>query len=417
MRTERVYPDAPTFVESIRSIGYSFESAVADIIDNSISKQARNIQVCFDSIEPRFLAIVDDGCGMSSEELKDAMKYGSRSSLEQRSSDDLGRFGLGLKMASLSQCRQLTVVSKKNGVLSGTEWNLDQIGDWSLIIYDDSEFGDIPCMDLLRKNETGTLVVWRKFDRLGIGSDDYSEIFDNKIALSKKHLSLVFHRYLEPEAITKKINISFNGANLVAIDPFLTKNPATQQMEEDVIVIEEQKIRVRPYVLPFSAKLSQSEKKLLDDTSELKLNQGFYVYRNKRLIIWGTWFRLLRQEELKRLARIRIDIPNCLDSVWGIDIKKSSASLPEAIKERLKAIVSKAGDRSEHVYQYRGRKANDDKLEHVWSVVENRGEVKYKINRDTALFKGVQDSLPDSEQSKLNALITMIEDAFPFRDV
>lgn len=417
MTTEKIYPDAPTFVESIRSIGYSFESAVADIIDNSISKRAKNIQVTFDSIEPRFLAITDDGCGMNLGELKEAMKYGSRSSLEQRASDDLGRFGLGLKMASLSQCRQLTVVSKKDGVMSGAEWNLDCIGDWTIIVYDKEEIDKLPSIESLQNNKTGTLVLWRNFDRLGTGTDDHSGIFDQKIVITKKHLSLVFHRYLEPDTVTKKIVISFNGCNLIAIDPFMTKNPATQQMEEDVISLDGQEIRVRPYVLPFSAKLTQSEKKLLDDTSDLKLNQGFYVYRNRRLIIWGTWFRLLRQEELKRLARIRIDIPNCLDSVWAIDIKKSSAALPEAIKERLKAIVSKAGDRSEDVYRYRGRKANDDKIEHVWSVFENRGEVKYRINRETALFKGVQDSLNDEGLSRLDALVTMIEDAFPFRDV
>lgn len=417
MRTEHVYPDASTLVESTRSIGYSFESAVADIIDNSLSKNAKDIIIRFDSNNPRFLAVIDDGIGMDEEELINAMKYGSKSSLEERSSTDLGRFGLGLKMASLSQCRMLTVVTKKNGVLVGAEWNLDMIGDWALIMYEEPEIRKLPCFDILNSFKSGTIVLWRNFDRLGKEENLQGLVFDKNIQLTKKHLSLVFHRYLEPETVSQKISITINGDRIGAIDPFFVRNPATQQLEEELIMVEGGEVRVKPFVLPFSSKLTNPERKLLDDISDLKLGQGFYVYRNKRLIVWGTWFRLLRQEELKRLARVRVDIPNSLDSAWGIDIKKSTAVLPESIKDRLKTIVSKAGGRSEEVYRYRGRKATQDNLDHIWNVIDNRGKISYKINRDSVLVKKIQDSLADSGRSAFNSLILMLEDTFPVRDV
>ncbi|RGS49207.1 ATP-binding protein [Holdemanella biformis] len=113
MNEVKLIPNAPILIESTRSIGYSFETALADIIDNSLAKKANKIDVYFNSIDSPFVMVIDNGVGMNLEELTDAMRYGSKSSLEERDRNDLGRFGLGLKTASLSQCRKLTVFSKK----------------------------------------------------------------------------------------------------------------------------------------------------------------------------------------------------------------------------------------------------------------------------------------------------------------
>ena len=421
MRTCVVKPDAPILIESTRSVGYSFEAAVADIIDNSISKNAKDIRLYFTSRPIQYLSIIDDGDGMSLSELEEAMKYGSRSSLDKRDESDLGRFGLGLKMASLSQCRKLTVISKKNNEVNAVSWDIDHINkakDWSLIIYSKEEIEYFPTFDYLKEIKSGTIVLWQNFDRIKTSSNDPTKSFDELIEKAQEHIALVFHRYLGAEKQSMKINILFNDMPLKPIDPFMTDHPSTQPLAETPIKEEDGYILVKPYVIPLPSKLNANERRKYDKLStDLHLNQGFYVYRNFRLIIWGTWFKLIRRDELNRLARVRVDIPNKLDHIWNIDVKKSSAELPDMIKDRLVSIIKDAVGRSEKVYRYRGRKVTDEQFDHIWDVSDVRGEIKYSINKDSVLYKKVYNSLPDEDAPYFNSLILLIENSFPFMDV
>lgn len=337
MRQKIVVPEAPILVESTRSIGYSFEAALADIIDNSISAGAGNIYVDFQALPDPYVCVADDGCGMNLLELEKAMRYGSQSSTEKRSKKDLGRFGLGMKMASLSQCRRVTVISKKDGEINAAAWDLDYIAstqNWSLQLYSENEVKNYPGIEYLQYVNTGTVVVWQNFDRLKQESDNFSRAFNDRLVLTKKHVSLVFHRYLNGDVgVRNYIKICFNGDEIHGIDPFLTDNPATQPLSEQQIRIDNEIITVKPYVLPLVSKLTAKERKARAENSELRLKQGFYIYRNKRLIVWGTWFRLIKQNELGKLAMVRVDIPNTLDSIWEIDIRKSKANLPYMIKK------------------------------------------------------------------------------------
>lgn len=293
MEYKIILPFAPILVESTRSIGYSFESALADIIDNSVSKGAKKIFVNYDSMEPQYAAVIDDGCGMDPSELELAMRYGSKSSLETRDQDDLGRFGLGLKMASLSQCRKLTVATKKNGIICAAQWNLDLITerkDWVLLWYNENDIDKIRFIGELRSRDSGTIVIWEDFDRTTKGSADKAKTFDEKIEIARNHISLVFHRFIGDENPSQRINIYFNKDRVEPVDPFLLNNAATQPLVEQTFVVEGSEIKVKPYVLPYVSKLSSKDKKQLGDINDLRQNQGFYVYRNKRLIIWGTCF-------------------------------------------------------------------------------------------------------------------------------
>ncbi len=420
MKTEQVIPFASNLVESTRAIGYSFESAVADVIDNSIAKDAHSIDLYFDSMAPRYLAIVDNGSGMNFDELIQAMRYGSQNSSDDRAENDLGRFGLGLKMASLSQCRKLTVVSKKDGCVNGARWDLDLIydtNDWILQLFTADELEPLRCFDKLQGFNSGTLVLWEDFDRLEDGAADPERVFDEKIQLARRHIGLVFHRFLEKDGDATKIRISMNGMPVIPIDPFLRSNPATQRLEEELIPVDGGVIKVKPYILPYRSKLSNKEKAQVTDINDLRQEQGFYVYRNKRLIVWGTWFRLVKSGELNKLARICIDIPNSIDSMWNIDIKKSTAALPDSIKDKLRNIVERTVGSSERVYRYRGRKINDS-LEHVWNLVEEREKTyRYYINRDLPIYKKLEKNLSDDDLKTLSSLIEMIEEAFPYADV
>ena len=165
-------PRASALAESLRDMGYSLRTALADVIDNSIAAGARNIDLLADTHEEiPAIGVLDDGSGMTQYELFEAMRPGSQSPLELRDADDLGRFGLGLKTASFSQCRRLTVLTKKDGVPSCASWDLDTVAardKWVVEVPDPSGLAGIRWAD--RLDGDGTLVVWEKLDRL-IGAD------------------------------------------------------------------------------------------------------------------------------------------------------------------------------------------------------------------------------------------------------
>lgn len=423
MNVQVVEPRADILVESTRSIGYTFESALADIIDNSIGNGATHIDVRFSSITPRYIAILDNGCGMTPDELIIAMRYGSKNVNDQRAESDLGRFGLGLKTASLSQCRKLTVISKKNNVISAASWDLDFIIEqqgWSLKVYDYDEMVTqynkaIPrILDELNAYETGTIVIWEDFDKMLEGTSEPGTLFDEKISIARLHLELIYHNFLDKTS-KSPIEIRFNYLPLVAKDPFLTKHPGTQPLSEESIVLDGHNIRVKPYILPYINKLSPEDINLLGTLDDLRNKQGIYVYRNNRLIIWGTWFRLDTKNELNKLARIRVDIPNSLDHIWDIDIKKSTASLPNSIKQNLKSIVKRAIGSSERVYTHQGNKLINDEYDHVWKLKETKEETFFEINKKLLIYKAFLQSLSTEQAKQFKALIKLIEATVPFK--
>lgn len=420
MREEQLIPNAPILVESTRSIGYSFESALADIIDNSLSVNATVINVEYESLPSKaYLSIIDNGDGMSQEELRSAMRYGSRSSLDVRSSIDLGRFGLGMKTASLSQCRELTVVSKKDGKLSAAVWDLDYViekSDWIIKEYSDIEIDslNIPSLDELKKFKTGTLVMWRKFDKLKHSSQNFNKSFIDKVDLSRDHIALVFHRYISGEGFVSPVKIYFNRDLVHARDPFLVTHPGTQQLEDRTIRIDGVTIKVKPYILPYISKIKEKHLSYIGQKEDLKKNQGFYLYRNKRLIVWGTWFGLHRQYELEKLTRIRVDIPSDLDSLWSIDIKKSNAILPDKIKKNLIEIITNSVPNSKRELTYKGRKTSNNAIKTAWYEVENRGTFQYRISRDTTLYKLVESHISEDGLKYMEAFLRDLEDQLPY---
>ena len=423
MGYETLEPRADILMTAIRSIGYTFESALADIIDNSISSGASNIHINFSSISPAYISILDDGCGMNLDELRQAMKYGSKDVREKREKEDLGRFGLGLKTASLSQCKRLTVISKKDGHIYGARWDLDIIQKkqaWVLEVLSETEVEEayprstfIPLRDL-QTYETGTIVLWENFDRMLDGSNDVETLFNQKVKDAKNHLEMVFHNFLD-SSFSHHVKMFFNLRELKGKDPFLKKHPGTQPLSDEEICLQGEIIKVKPYILPYLSKLSEDDINLLGGIEELRHKQGIYVYRNNRLIIWGTWFRLDSKGELNKLARIRVDIPNSLDSIWEVDIKKSTAILPDVIKQNLRNIVKKSISRSERVYTYKGEKILDENFTHVWEVYNGREEISYKINKDLRLYKEFVKTLDKGQKETFNSILRLIELTVPYQ--
>jgi hypothetical protein len=409
-------PFAPALIESMRAIGYSLESSIADIVDNSISADARNISIRFSPYEQPYVAIIDDGWGMTADELIRAMRHGSQNPNEARGKADLGRFGLGLKTASLSQARQLTVVSLKSGVLSGARWDLDVIADtrsWTLLILERQDIMAIPFVGDLSKALHGTLVLWRHFDRLSNAEGSVELGFREGMTRVRQHLALVFHRYLVDEGAARRIHLTMNLDTVAPLDPFLTWHSATQRLPAQDIRIRGTEVQVQPYILPHYTKLTPDELRLAGGEEGLRRQQGFYIYRNRRLIIWGTWFRLARQDELTKLARVRVDIPNSLDALWTLDIKKSAANPPLEVRQNLATIVDRIAEGSGRVYRFRGRRTHSDKFIHVWERREGRNGVSYAVNREHPLFSACFNDLSDSNQSALSELVDTIGTMLP----
>ena len=419
MRTKSLPPYAPTLIESTRAIGYSLEAAVADIIDNSIAANAVNVDIYFFPVDGAYIAILDNGSGMNEKEINIAMQYGSKNPTEERDKKDLGRFGLGLKTASLSQCRCLTVISKQGERLEGRQWDIDhviEVGDWSLIILDEEEINEFPQVEELKKYESGTLVIWQKLDRLKAGEINFELSLGRKIDRVRDHLSLVYHRYLMGESGITKLKLFINGEKVKAIDPFLI-NKSVQAMDDETLIIQGHKILVRPYILPHISKLTSDEIKMLGGKDGLRKRQGFYVYRNKRLLVWGTWFRMMRQGDLSKLARIRVDIPNTLDDLWTLDIKKSSALPPAEVRKNLEIIINQIAERSKRTWTFRGKKEVNDTETHIWNRMKNKqGGYYYEINREHPFIQQLIKVDPSLKMS-IYALLQQIELGLPLNQL
>lgn len=408
-------PYAPVLMESTRALGYTLESAIADLMDNCIAARCTTIEIEFWPKGDPYVYIIDDGEGMSEARLTDAMRYGSTSPTENRDEHDLGRFGLGMKTASLSQCRNLTVVSLNNGKTAARAWDLDVVlkeKDWILLCLDEDEINTLPGIQKLRTQGKGTLVIWRGLDRLGIGTVSMEKVLASKMDRVREHISLVFHRYITGEAGIKKLSISINGSAISPHDPFLIAK-SEQCMDIEVLTIDRQRVAITPYVLPHTSRLTPDELNALGGEEGLRRRQGFYIYRNKRLLVWGTWFRLLRQDELFKLARIKVDIPNSLDSLWGLDIKKSAAVPPEVVMQSLVRIVRKIAEGSKRTWTFRGKKETDDNLYHVWDRVKTRGGVRYRLNRDYPIIDEVRQRLGTPDRRLFDHMAGLIEDSFP----
>ena len=414
-RTIEIAPHPSVLIESMRDIGYSLETALADVIDNSITAGARVINLFVDTDEAhRRIAIVDDGSGMTADVLLEAMRLGSRTPLEDRPNSDLGRFGLGLKTASFSQCRRLTVVTKRDGETTAARWDLDlvsQTNQWLVQVLDD--VADVPWIECI--NEQGTLILWENLDRLvnQDGSDMGNIDFIQRIDEAREHLELVFHRFLFGEPGQEKIEILLNNLKLEPFDPFYSQHSATIRGPLEPIKVGAHEVTFQSFTLPHHRKVTPSEWNRYAGREGYVKSQGFYVYRERRLIIHGTWFRLARQSELTKLARVRIDMPNGLDSEWKIDVKKSSAELPMQVKTRLRLLVDHICSTSKRIYTARGRRLVDQNPLPIWTRFQDKNQIRYRTNGEHPVFQEFALRLPDDLRGDFSNILELIGSTLP----
>ncbi len=408
---ERQFP-AKALLTGLRAIGYNFSTAVADIIDNSISASASEIKIFSDALNKTpYFCILDNGCGMSMSELDNAMLPGSDRENKEDSKLELGRFGLGLKSASLSQCREFTVASKKFGKIRAMSFDLDVIEAENKLLLkqlNSDEILKLPQIELLDRYASGTLVIWTKFDKIEGLAKNFEDSFRAVVSESKKHVELVFHRFYD------KIEIYYNERRIERRDPFLRGSVGRQQTgRTSVINIDGAEITVTPYTLPFANTLTSEEKQLLGKPKSIFDEQGFYLYRNERLISWGSWMHMGVRSELNKLARIQVDIPSSLDSVWMLDVKKSSAKIPDKIKDRIKMAVEDSIIRSKRTTKFPGVKEQSAEVK-IWDRInEHEGKIRYQINRESPAIATLINALGENEKKLLEIVLSQIECYLP----
>jgi hypothetical protein len=412
-------PKPAALIESLRAFGYDPQTAVADLIDNSIAAQARNIWIDFVwNGTASTVSIRDDGKGMAESDLIDAMRIGSRSPTDPREPDDLGRFGLGLKTASFSQCRLLTIASKEVGSQMSTRtWNLDFVekrNEWLLLRKPPAPASKT--LLALDGQEKGTIVVWSALDRM-VGS----AAVDNRVAEDafyrtadqiRDHVAMVFADYLRGR---RAISIHVSGHPVTPWDPFLVSHEGIQILPTEPLRWGGAEIQVTPYVLPHHTRMSAADFDNAAGIHGWNAHQGFYIFRSGRLLVAGDWLGLgFTKEEHYKLARIRIDLSSGSDFDWSLDVKKSRAWPPNELREQLRRIARLTRARAAEVYRHRGRKlssAAQGTRVLLWDTLVKQGKTFYRLNRQHPIIEAALQSAEDSRVIK--ALLRLVEETVP----
>ena len=368
MSTElrEVNPDPARMVEGLRDTGYKFNTAVADVVDNSIAAGACNV-----AVELRMnragditLKIFDDGIGMDRDGIADAMRYGAKARASLKS---LGKFGLGLKTASTAFCRSLSIISRSeaNAELVRATWDLDRIkaeGKWNLVLDAPSE-QQVSEFNKLIPDGRGTMVIWDKVDRV-LKNYDVPGGGSARKALEKiedglrLHFSTVYQRFLdETDARERTVRMRLNGQDVLPWDPFCVK--VSLMAKENTVPVElpdgtAAEFSIRAYVLP---RKEEFESDVAAKAARLtNANQGIYVYRENRMIHGPTWLEMFSKEPHMTLLRIEFSFDYRLDEAFQIDIKKSQIILDESLAQYLQDFVTPVRRAAEDAYRTGHRK-------------------------------------------------------------
>lgn len=340
-------PSAKRLIKSLRDLGYDFAQAVADIVDNSIEAKASRIaiDVEFDG-DDSWVRIADNGTGMKADELREALRYGAE---RDYSTDDLGKFGLGLKTASMSQCQRLCVASRWNSDradIAAYCWDLEHIektNRWEILPLDRNGLG--PAIRTPLKDHRGTVVLWQRLDRVLGYAHPYGEAARKRLSQTCReielHLGMVFHRFLSGEIEKKRFKILLNGNEIKPWDPFCRDEEKTKKLQPFRIPVEHNgvsgSVTFEPFVLPHQDDFSSAEAfRLASGPGNWNQQQGFYIYRAGRMIQSGGWSNLRAPDEHTKLARVAVKFSPELDEAFKINVAKMRVQLPSTIRDAVR---------------------------------------------------------------------------------
>ena len=402
MTQKKIVPPNPArLIEGLRDTGYDFNTALADIVDNSVDAGAMriDIQIKMDGDGDVMVTVSDNGCGMNETTLLDGMSYGATGH------DDpmrLGKFGLGLKTASTAFCRKLSVITREDpgSRLLQATWDIDHVvttSEWELFLDEPDSFLQ-NMFEEVASESSGTLVVWGKVDRL---LKDYSapsgsfarKALDKIINGFKEHASMVYQRFVDTgDERARNIEINLNDFLITPWDPFCESEDETELVAQKTLPVElpdgsSAEFQIRAFVLPRREHFSSSESA---KNARLTNNmQGIYIYRENRLIHPSDWLKMFSKEPHLSLLRVEFSFNHLLDDAFQVDIKKSQIQLNEdlynwVLNEFLPAPRNAANER------YR------------------RGQRKIVAEQVKDAHDGSNRSISDKEQDLRNAEITVV---------
>ena len=426
---EDANPNPEYLIKSIAEQGYSLETSLADLMDNSISAEADKIEVLLKmDNEPFTLFLADNGNGMNEAELKSSMQFPSNSPESKRKSKDLGRFGLGMKTASFAQTRCFTVLSKKKGEkeYSGRTWDVNYLktNGWRIIINSKEEIEKIVeeyialskgHLNQFEKFEANTIVIWKGLYKF----EEYIESGNRQAAIKKQitevttdYLSLVFHRFME--RLINPLRIRINNSIIKPFNPFPTSQKDFRPIEYKQKNFSTDTIKIEGFVLP-SRSIDESQKGLTAWTTKnrgLMDLEGIYIYRADRIILFGGWNGLIKKSPRLQLARLRVEVGNSVDHLLHLNVAKSQIVIPHDLIKAFERYIEELKIEAEREFYNRGiRKFSGDKKELTSQLFERKASNKgvlLELNNDFPLLKSLMGELKKDQLSKLNLVLRMI---------
>lgn len=428
--TEDASPDPEFLIKSIAEQGYSLETSLADLIDNSISAGANKIEILIDTeSEPFTLFLADNGKGMDNTELIKNMQFPSSSPEAHRELNDLGRFGLGMKTASFAQTRCFTVLSKKAGdkTYNARTWDVEYLRSkkqWKIIV--DSEEETKLIVEQYNRLSKGflnefdgfspnTIVVWKglyKFENYLSESNRKSELKKEITEITSEYLSLVFHRFLESE--TSPLSIRINNTVIKPFNPFPTDQSDFRKQESNRKQFQSDSLKIEGYILPARSLDESKESNSLwtQQNKSLTDMEGMYIYRANRIILYGGWNDIIKKSPRLQLARLKVDIGNSVDKYFHLNVAKSSIIIPHELRIAFLRYVNELKHEAEKEYFNRGIKrisvTKDKTTEQLFVRTPSDKGMLLEVNSDFSLLKKLSDQLNDDQNKILKIIFRMI---------
>ncbi|XZF13040.1 ATP-binding protein [Chitinophagaceae bacterium MMS25-I14] len=424
MNTEISIPNPEFLIKSIAEQGYTLETSIADLIDNSISASAKNVEVLIDTLAHPFkLFIADDGSGMSEKELQKNMEFPSSSPEASRSPEDLGRFGLGLKTASFAQSRCFTVISKKteDKKYHARTWNVDHLktsGKWEIIVNSEEEIADFISeysrlstgfLNSFERYIPNTIVIWHglyKFEKHMPLQEQSKTLQAELTQTTKEHLQLIFHRFLEK---SEAFRIRINNDLLSPFNPF--PDNARQISTKQKILLAD-KLKLEGFVLP-QRSIAENRNGIsgwaLTGRSLMDM-EGMYIYRADRIIFFGGWNGMIPKSSRLQLARLRVEIGNGIDHLFHLNVAKSSIIIPFGEQYGFKKyLIELKKEAEKEYYNFEIRHAKDKSSgKSIFKKTPTNHGVAIKMDEDFPLLKNLVDTLNDKQIQQLNVIFRIV---------